>query len=95
MQHTSNQRGDTMKAIISRQNLDGSYAEVGTSNRMVIGHMKTERGVLRFEELQDVDFDQDFVGFYSGFDLPLVKYCPWCGKLLQNLEKENFSSALG
>ena len=23
------------------------------------------------------------------------KYCPWCGKLLQNLEKENFSSALG
>ena len=37
-----------MKAIISRQNPDGSYAEVGTTNRMVIGHMKSERGILRF-----------------------------------------------
>ena len=37
-----------MNAIISKQLPDGSYAEVGTSNRVAIEHMKTERDVLRF-----------------------------------------------
>lgn len=36
-----------MKAIISRARADGSIPEVGTSDRMLVSDLTTERGVLR------------------------------------------------
>ena len=37
-----------MKALISREGSQGKIAEVGTSNRTVVSHYKTQRVVMRF-----------------------------------------------
>ena len=48
---------------------------------------------MRMFQIVEAQIWRDKKGFpYTGKQF---KYCPWCGKLLQNLEKENFSSALG
>ena len=37
-----------MKAIITYPNPDGTYDEVGTRNKWLTSHYKTERGLLRY-----------------------------------------------
>ncbi len=37
-----------MKAIITVQNADGTYDEVGMNNRTMVSHLKSERGILKW-----------------------------------------------
>lgn len=37
-----------MKAIITKQNADGTFNEVGMNTRALISHLKSERGVLKW-----------------------------------------------
>ena len=37
-----------MKAIVTKQNADGSFDEVGMSNRALFSHYKTKQGLLRY-----------------------------------------------
>lgn len=37
-----------MKAIITKQNNDGTYSDVGMNTRALISHLTTERGVLKW-----------------------------------------------
>jgi len=37
-----------MKAIITKQNKDDSFDEVGMNNRMITGEYKTERNLIKY-----------------------------------------------
>lgn len=37
-----------MKAIITKQRLDGTFDSVGMNNRALISHLTTERGVIKW-----------------------------------------------
>ncbi len=38
----------TMKAIITKQNLDGSFDQVGMNSRVLVSHLKTEKGIRKW-----------------------------------------------
>ena len=37
-----------MQAIITKQNADGTYSDVGMNTRALISHLSTERGVIKW-----------------------------------------------
>jgi hypothetical protein len=41
-------KGDTMKAIVTRQNADGTYDSVGMNNAYLTSQYRTIKGLLRY-----------------------------------------------